>query len=490
VLTDSLDHRLLPNPFLIPVGATVLAADGTRLGHVRQIRQSMIYVSELGASHPCRLVPLHAVLRLDGGNLLLRANWDHHSFSPLPNSPADRSSGAHPSDPQTDTNVSVCLPVERIQSKQDARQVDAPFEGEMDARTSQLPRPRLQVTKVEKKHVRITITVRPPLGMSHRNRTIKDFQIRVDGAELGHPVHLPISTKTYPPSVDVVIVHLSDGSKKRLASKEIPYLLPAHFRRFRHEEPFRQRSPYVYASAAEQIGERQYSYHEATQLKPGDVVAWDRPFVRDESAEVLTNGDLIIPFRRPKGRAEWSRWSRIASLQSVTEANWPLLLEVVEGLYAEDVLNTEQLNRQLAERKRKSPESARAQRRLADLLYGQCYDGERAREVTLGGNLIFALRLRNGQTIHLVDSPEYGRGLYVFQSERDAKSWATRAIDYVEARKRAITFIRHSGDWRQRLRNVLENLERHSGPGSPRPVAGGGKRTTTHPHQHIGSRKY
>ncbi len=88
---------------------------------------------------------------------------------------------------------------------------------------------------------------------------------------------------------------------------------------------------------------------------------------------------------------------------------------------------------------------------------GQCFDDRRAKHVSIGESFVFSLRLHDEQELHIVDSPAYGRGLYIFDTFEDAKAWANRTIDHIEARKRASAIIVHNNSWRERMYAQLES---------------------------------
>ncbi len=76
-MTD-FDSDPVPEPDVstVPVGATVIASDGTTLGRVREIHPHYLFVAEANAPHFDLEVPLRAIRRFEAGKLYLRVNRD------------------------------------------------------------------------------------------------------------------------------------------------------------------------------------------------------------------------------------------------------------------------------------------------------------------------------------------------------------------------------------------------------------------------------
>jgi hypothetical protein len=74
-MTD-FDSDPVPEPDVstVPVGATVVALDGTTLGRVREIHPHFLFVAEAASPHFDLEVPLRAIARFEAGRLYLRVN--------------------------------------------------------------------------------------------------------------------------------------------------------------------------------------------------------------------------------------------------------------------------------------------------------------------------------------------------------------------------------------------------------------------------------
>jgi hypothetical protein len=63
-----------PDPSGIPVGARVVALDGSLLGAVREIHPHYLLVTEAGDPHFDLEVPVRALARFEAGRLYLKVN--------------------------------------------------------------------------------------------------------------------------------------------------------------------------------------------------------------------------------------------------------------------------------------------------------------------------------------------------------------------------------------------------------------------------------
>ena len=76
--------------------------------------------------------------------------------------------------------------------------------------------------------------------------------------------------------------------------------------------------------------------------------------------------------------------------------------------------------------------------------------------MAIGEILVFVLVPNAaGKSTFIVDSPEYGRALYIFNEREDAMAWAKRTIDRNEARRRARRVIIHTKDWEAALQAAI-----------------------------------
>lgn len=63
-----------PDVSTVPVGATVIAQDGTNLGRVREIHTHYLFVADADSPHFDLEVPSRAIARFEAGKLYLRVN--------------------------------------------------------------------------------------------------------------------------------------------------------------------------------------------------------------------------------------------------------------------------------------------------------------------------------------------------------------------------------------------------------------------------------
>ena len=65
-----------PDVSTVPVGATVIARDGTILGRVREIHPHYLFVAAADSAHIDLELPLRAIARFEAGKLYLQVNRD------------------------------------------------------------------------------------------------------------------------------------------------------------------------------------------------------------------------------------------------------------------------------------------------------------------------------------------------------------------------------------------------------------------------------
>lgn len=187
----------------------------------------------------------------------------------------------------------------------------------------------------------------------------------------------------------------------------------------------------------------------------------ENPFytlVGSKPSDGLTNGKIRIPGERPQGTDEWARHEKIRALKAVTKPAWPTLLQVAEGMHYKDLTSiTPQMikERKTLERK-KNADTAREEE-----VAGQCIDLnllDKVERVTVSfGDRLLIEGHRKGTMIYLVDSPNYGVGLYVFFNRTDAVKWASGTIDFKEARARAIGWMEHGIGWETKAREMIRS---------------------------------
>lgn len=205
-----------------------------------------------------------------------------------------------------------------------------------------------------------------------------------------------------------------------------------------------------------------YTYQTAQQLTIGQVLATDidTPFHWTSPAKTqLTNAPtwptLVIPAQRPSG-ANWRDREDIVFLQGISSANWPLLLQAIEDRYLDEILSWKG--------HLPSVSTLRSLIRTNQQTYfdettrpaiGQCFAEADAHYVAIGENLLFTIE-HDGRVVYLVDSPEYGRAIYLFLAHEPALQWAERTIDYHTARASAFTYFNHTGAWNEVIRAAIE----------------------------------
>ncbi len=207
--------------------------------------------------------------------------------------------------------------------------------------------------------------------------------------------------------------------------------------------------PEAFRAMKVKIGNVSFRFKATRHLTVGQVVNQNQRRVFRLMDRRVSNGRLSFPLTRPHG-SEWSYHSDIAFTKEIKKENWRLFLQAICGLYFQRVI--------LMESARQRMDGIKRVRRLTaqrgPLVKGQCFDGDRFTTVAIGNNLLFTGR-RQGRMIHVVDSPEYGRAMYVFNEQDHAHDWAARRIDFREARRRAIACIIHTGGWKNRANAVL-----------------------------------
>jgi hypothetical protein len=195
------------------------------------------------------------------------------------------------------------------------------------------------------------------------------------------------------------------------------------------------------------------SFRAANLLRVGDELPRREPRVFHFSPArlVVTNGDICVPLERPHG-AEWrhERNLPISSLKGISKGNWSGMIKVLMGLECDGAIPTLSVIRS---KKKKLDQDRKMAGRIRKLLKGQCFRSSNAKAVAIGTNLLFTLK-DGERTIFAVDSPEYGRALYLFESRSVAFDWASRRITVTEARKAAFARFVHAGKWEDRVAKI------------------------------------
>ncbi len=166
---------------------------------------------------------------------------------------------------------------------------------------------------------------------------------------------------------------------------------------------------------------------------------------------VVTNGDICVPLKRPHG-AEWRHEHNlpISSLKGISKGNWSGMIKALMGLECDGTIPTLSVIRS---KKKKLDQDRKMAGRIRKLLKGQCFRSSNTTAVAIGTNLLFTLK-DGERTIFAVDSPEYGRALYLFESRSVAFDWASRRITVTEARKAAFARFVHAGKWEERVAKI------------------------------------
>lgn len=263
-------------------------------------------------------------------------------------------------------------------------------------------------------------------------------RVVLDGKVLG----MAYSRATYPSSVDVITVTTSHETFT-IASHTLPsyvweesYYGDQHFRRGTRE--FKTR---VTLSCGVKM-----NFTIARKLKVGQPVGVLYPF--HLMGGVVTDGKLNFPLHRPHGD-EWQEHDTIRFANGVSQVNWTTMLRAIVGLYFDGKVNEWKVR--VKDRVRSIRNSDRRIRDLEEKLKkGQCFNGDGMQKVAIGRNLLFVGRSKDGEPIYIVDAPEYGRALYIFQERQTAFDWASRKIDAKAARELATLWTPHIGEWEKR----------------------------------------
>lgn len=193
------------------------------------------------------------------------------------------------------------------------------------------------------------------------------------------------------------------------------------------------------------------SVEKVANLLPGECIGFQYPFTRItiDDQEYLSDGYYVYPMQRPT-RMEWNdKWLHIGHAKGISVKNWGLFLEILRGLYHEDILDKHKISLQ-GLRKVHRDQNDQKIKRLA-----QCFGrGLDLKSVYVGEKLVFQVG-----SFWIVDSPEYG-ALYFFGRESSAKQWATGELNFRDARQLAEmeggTYIIHKSDWEEVAREFLK----------------------------------
>lgn len=207
-------------------------------------------------------------------------------------------------------------------------------------------------------------------------------------------------------------------------------------------------------------------FHSVAALEPGDVLSWRFPFLSATSFKngerVVVSGDFDIPTTRPNNEATWELFPRAQPLRKgITGPQWPRMIDAIQGQFPEAISplrDGEAFVKAVKERMRKLNRPAKAVNATRSTGVFQGYPGNKI-EFSVGSRVRLLWELaRPGTTpVFVVDSTDT-LACYVFEVEQDARDWASGAVDYTVARKRAHQFVVHQHDWEARVDAILAAL--------------------------------
>jgi hypothetical protein len=194
------------------------------------------------------------------------------------------------------------------------------------------------------------------------------------------------------------------------------------------------------------------SFKEAQLLTVGREIAVEYPFQR--WANHVTNGKVWFPLTYPTSRADW----RKLPVARFPEAMWESFLSWLEGKFLGEVIEQHlEVTDPVKHRRLTAPKLTTRQREINSIVVGQMWQGAGDCErLSLGKNIIFHARRRDGRIVHIVDNPGVG-AIYVFEAEEleKAKVFASGAVKRRDARALGYRFIEHREGWQDRVRVLL-----------------------------------
>jgi hypothetical protein len=178
-------------------------------------------------------------------------------------------------------------------------------------------------------------------------------------------------------------------------------------------------------------------------------------FYYEWSGRYLTNTDIDVPVRRPE-RDEWARYPDLAPLKAIAEADWQLVLDVLEDNYLDEIIWPE-VRKAVTREKQERATTEKVRQRLEEMA-ARFYTGPFITKVAVGRDFIFTVETIIGKPLFVVDTPRYGHALYIFLNYTDARAWVARQITVAEARSRAAIVIMHTETWNERLAERMAEL--------------------------------
>ncbi|MFC1598638.1 hypothetical protein ACFL2U_01330 [Patescibacteria group bacterium] len=300
------------------------------------------------------------------------------------------------------------------------------------------------------KDVRVTdISVHKlPVSLKKTGKERKP-RLHVGETKLG----MPYERADYPEEVTVVVFTTSEDKTYKVASHTLPY--------FNWDSYY---SNWEGRTVWKRIGKRTFkrrvkidgislSYDVVSKLKKGMRIRTEQPFRMINRK--LTNGKISFPLSRPMGQ-DWQYYREINFAQGVNRKNWRLFLTAIHGLYFDQELPTMTSVRKMKKRKEMRKISTEYKRKQKK---GEVFTHPDSQLVAIGSNLLFTAcgdaTCSDDKKMYVVDSPQYGRGLYIFDDYQPAFDWATRNINFRKARELALAFFPHVGDWKNRVATTL-----------------------------------
>ena len=300
----------------------------------------------------------------------------------------------------------------------------------------------ITITKVERTTKSVS-TKKEYYRHSHR-------KLYLDGEYLGWAC----KGESYPNQITIITIHTSDGQQYTVASNNLPYFL------WRKSYGVWSKKPkWLFCTWAKLFGKK-FTYQDALRMKVGTMLQLDPSKLGNQEYAFrhvgyghVSNGQIIFPPERPRG-GQWrsKMWKSIAFAQPISADNWQLFLDSIIGKFFAGV-NIPQIKEQIREAKRAARLLKRNASRIMEV-QGQCFNGENFQAVAIGEKLLFMGEF-NGQPRFVVDSPNYGHALYVFDSESVARQWACKEISFKEARLKSKACVIHRDGWEEKTAQAL-----------------------------------
>ncbi len=278
-----------------------------------------------------------------------------------------------------------------------------------------------------------------------------------------------------------------DAARKLLTNFVCPYLCESPLPVIYGDKPlFEDRKEFVFP-----LGRTiELDYEAADALELGQVLAYSEyPFQR--VSRVLTNGDVILPIKRPAG-GEWHAYRVKYGISAMEEPLWKAFLEALEGRFLQGTISAflQEVEREVREREEPVvlSEQGAVERALGEMWTGE---GEKCTRVVWSTDkpqcVIFILEDQYFTVVKNVDPPEEcicvldnpGIGALWVLTYREAKQLASGEVKRSVMKKReGVTHIPHTNGWKDKLSAALiayrqARAERRDQPPAPtKPTSG------------------